>query len=163
SPARASRPTAAQRNVRFSSASTFMRARGQGGAPIDVPTLAVVANNLTPVNVLITAATTQEAITRAHAVAEVQRIVHSGAGGSFDLYFDERPTERVTVPFDASAAALAGLLESLSLVGHVQVNEDAGRPFGWEVTFLTEAGEPAQMPQLRADDTALLPGGLIGS
>src|SRR5207245_9389045 len=93
------RTTAATPDVPFTWEITFIDALGSGGAPIDVPTLEVVENNLTPVNVLITAATTQEAITRAHAVAEVQRIVHSGAGGSCDLYFAGRPTDRVTAPF----------------------------------------------------------------
>ena len=41
----------------------------------------------------------------------------------------------------------------------------SNKPWSWEITFRdnTAAHRPLAMPQLRADDTALTPGGVIGN
>lgn len=141
----------------------FIDALNSGGDPIDVPALEVDAADLTPVNAQATVAVIEDAVTLDDDIPEVQRITHSGAGGSFELFFDILPDDTISVPYNATAGQLDALLESLEAMGHVQVTRVTTTPYTWEITFFTEDNEPARMPQLRAEDGSLQPGGLIGN
>ena len=104
-----------------------------------------------------------EAVLNEDAIAEVQRIQHSGSGGWMTLYFDANPSQRVQVAYNATADAFDTALETLSLIGHVTVRRVSTLPYSWEITFTDNNGQGVAMPQLRVDDGNLTPGGTIGN
>ena len=143
---------------------TFLNARGSA-LPQDVPIMEAISaltageDGDTEVRV----GTVVEAVLEEDAVAEVQRIQHSGAGGTFSIYLDSAPAERVTVAWNVTAAQLKTALELLSGIGTVSVALFSTLPWSWQIEFFSNAGKPVGMPQLRVDDTNLTPGGTIGN
>ncbi|HEX4527586.1 MAG TPA: hypothetical protein VH108_12695 [Gaiellaceae bacterium] len=129
----------------------------------DQPILQADSSSLTApagVSTAVVVNTTQPAVADADAVAEVQRITHSGAGGTFAIYLDSNPSIRAVVPWNVTAAALQTALNT-TLGLHTTVALRPSDSTTWEITFRNAAGDGIAMPQLRVDDTNLTPGGTI--
>src|SRR3954447_3846615 len=136
---------------------TFIDALGSN-RPQDVPIIEANSSGLTGDDTEVRINTIVGPVLDGDAVAEVQRIQHSGIGGSFWLYFDSNPANRVNVAFNASALTLETRLETLlACPGCVTVRLLSTRPWSWEITFTdgTADHRPVAMPQLRVDDSGL--------
>ncbi|MDB4265389.1 hypothetical protein N9891_01425, partial [bacterium] len=104
----------------------------------------------------------------AETVVETQRIVHSGAGGTFTLVYDDGTSTAETAPinWNATAQELQNALNALSgsvAIGTVTVANVPDQENNWLITFNTSADRPQNVLLLRVGENNLEAGGIISS
>ncbi|MDB4395265.1 calcium-binding protein, partial [Akkermansiaceae bacterium] len=107
-------------------------------------------------------------VKEAETVVETQRIVHSGAGGTFTLIYDDGTTtaETAAIAWDATALQLQNALNALSgdvAIGTVSVTNVPDQENNWLITFNASADRPQNVLLLRVGQNNLESGGVISS
>ena len=104
----------------------------------------------------------------AETVVETQRIVHSGAGGTFTLIFDDGTStaETALIDWDTTAQELEDALNALTGsvgIGTVSVANVPDQDNNWLITFNASEDRPQNVLLLRVGQNNLEAGGVISS